>query len=223
MNLLPYILGEAAHCAATGEPLLRPLLLDDPDDREAWRIQDQYRFGRDLLVVPVVEEGATARRLYLPRGTWHDLWGGAALAGGRWIEVDAPIERIPVYVRAGALLPLNLSAAGALCDDVGNATDRYERLNFWIYPEARTENQEPRTGPSQPILYGGPSVAASYDWVDATGVRRHFVIEQLPDGVIQVDLPPLPFDVRLAIPGGASIDVEASDQARRVRLEQRAQ
>jgi hypothetical protein len=51
------------------------------------------------------------------------------------------------------------------------------------------------------------------------GVRRHFVIEQLPDGVIQVDLPPLPFACRLAIPGGASIDVEASDQARRVRLE----
>ena len=123
MNLLPYIISEATHCAATGEPLMRPLLLDHPANPIAWRIEDQYRFGRDLLVAPVVEEGAATRRLYLPHGTWRDLWSDAAEDGGRWLDVPAPLDRIPVYVRSGAVLPLDLGSTGALGDDVGNAVD----------------------------------------------------------------------------------------------------
>ena len=104
MRLLPYIRAEAAWSAASGEPLLRPLLLDTPDDPVVWRIDDQFGFGRDLLVAPVVEEGATTRRLYLPRGEWRDFWGDAVYAGGQWIEVDAPWDRISVFVRAGATI-----------------------------------------------------------------------------------------------------------------------
>ena len=106
MRLLPYICAEAAHSAAMGEPLLRPLLLDNADDATVWQIADQYRFGRDLLVAPVVEEGATMRRLYLPRGDWHDLWGNTIYTGGQWITVDAPLDRIPVFVQAGAAFHL---------------------------------------------------------------------------------------------------------------------
>ena len=107
MQLLPYIRDEAAHSAATGEPLLRPLLLDNADDPVAWQITDQYRFGRDLLVAPVVEEGATTRRLYVPRGDWHDFWDGTAYTGSQWLVVDAPLDRIPVLVRTGAKLNLS--------------------------------------------------------------------------------------------------------------------
>ena len=67
-----------------------------------WRIDDQFRFGRDLLIAPVVEEGATTRRLYLPRGEWRDFWGQTSYTGGQWIEVDAPWDRIPVFVQVGA-------------------------------------------------------------------------------------------------------------------------
>ena len=89
MNLLPYLVSEAAYATAQGEPLMRPLLLDFPDDPVAWRLDDQYCLGRDLLVAPVVEEGATSRRLYLPRGRWYDFWTGAAVNGSRWLEVPA--------------------------------------------------------------------------------------------------------------------------------------
>jgi alpha-glucosidase len=106
MQLLPYIRTEAAHCAATGEPLMRPLLLDNPDDPITWQIADQYYFGRDLLVAPVIEPGVTQRKLYLPRGEWRDLWDGSISAGGQWIVVEAPINRIPVFVRANAAFHL---------------------------------------------------------------------------------------------------------------------
>jgi alpha-glucosidase (family GH31 glycosyl hydrolase) len=111
MRLIPYLVREAASCVAHGEPLLRPLLLDDPADATAWHIVDQYRLGRDLLVAPVVEEGAVSRTLYLPNGQWHDFWTGSPAQGGRWHTVAAPLDRIPVYLRAGATSPLEAQAS----------------------------------------------------------------------------------------------------------------
>jgi alpha-glucosidase (family GH31 glycosyl hydrolase) len=109
MQLLPYIEAEAAHCAASGEPLMRPLLLDWPEDPEAWQISDQYSFGRALLVAPVIQPGHTERRLYLPAGEWQDLWTGENLTGGQWITRPAPIDIIPVYRRLDRDFPhLNL-------------------------------------------------------------------------------------------------------------------
>ena len=104
MRLVPYLSREAAWSAGSGEPLMRPLLLDSPADPVAWRIDDQFRLGRDILVAPVVEEGATTRRLYLPAGEWRDFWDGATYAGQQWVDVDAPWDRIPVFVRAGATI-----------------------------------------------------------------------------------------------------------------------
>ncbi len=196
MNLLPYVVSEAAHCAATGEPLMRALLLDDPDDPQAWGIQDQYRFGRDLLVAPVVDEGATSRRLYLPAGTWHDLWSDAVEDGGRWINVTVPLDRIPTYVRSGAVLPLNLGEPGVLGDDVGNAVDRYSTLTFQLYPADDTE----------------------YDWVDAAGERRRIGVERTDAGAVTVALPPMPVPCRLVIPGRASVAVTMSPTTRRITL-----
>ncbi len=99
MRLLPYITAEARHCAETGEPLMRPLFLDWPDDPQAWQVDDQYCFGRALLVAPVLEPGAVERRLYLPAGEWVDFWDGQLTAGGQWITAAAPLDRIPVYRR----------------------------------------------------------------------------------------------------------------------------
>lgn len=99
MNLLPYIAAEARHCAETGEPLMRPLFLDWPADPQAWQIADQYCFGRDLLVAPVLLPGVKTRRLYLPEGHWRDFWSDVKFSGQQWIEVPAPLESIPVFQR----------------------------------------------------------------------------------------------------------------------------
>lgn len=99
MRLLPYIEAEARHCSETGEPLMRPLFLDWPGDPTCWQVEDQYCFGRSLLVAPVVQPGALERTLYLPAGEWEDFWSAERIEGGRWITVPAPLERIPVFKR----------------------------------------------------------------------------------------------------------------------------
>jgi alpha-D-xyloside xylohydrolase len=82
---------------------MRPLVYDFPADACAASLADEFMLGPDLLVAPVVEQGATARSVYLPAGvTWMDAWSGQELQGGQTLEVAAPIERIPVYWRKGS-------------------------------------------------------------------------------------------------------------------------
>ena len=86
-----------------GQPVMRGLFHGFPDDPVAWTLADQYLFGRDLLVAPVLEPGARSRRVYLPDGsTWTELATGRAFDGGQWVEVAAPLESIPVFARDGA-------------------------------------------------------------------------------------------------------------------------
>jgi alpha-glucosidase len=97
--LAPYVAHLCEEAAAIGLPAQRPLFLHSPDDPETAAIQDQFLYGRDLLVAPVVEERAASRRLYVPGGDeWRDLWSGERLEAG-WHEVAAPIGRPPVLVR----------------------------------------------------------------------------------------------------------------------------
>jgi alpha-glucosidase (family GH31 glycosyl hydrolase) len=103
-RLVPYIRAAAGTAGRTGLPIMRPLCLVDPEDPEGWAIPDSYFLGPSLWVAPVLEEGATDRRTYLPRGEWIDWWTGQHTEGGRWLHVEAPLERIPLWVRAGSLL-----------------------------------------------------------------------------------------------------------------------
>lgn len=90
----------------TGLPIMRSLWLHHADDPAAVARGDEYLWGRDLLVAPVVEKAATSRKLYLPRGAWYDFWTEEKLEGGR--EVDRPVDlaTTPLYARAGAIIPL---------------------------------------------------------------------------------------------------------------------
>jgi len=106
-RLLPYTYTIARQCCDTGLPLIRALWIHYPDDPGAVRRGDQYLWGRDLLVSPVVEKGATSRRLYLPRGTWLDFWTEARVEGGREIDRPVDLETMPLHVRAGTVLPLD--------------------------------------------------------------------------------------------------------------------
>ena len=105
-RLMPYIYSVAWMTTHDHYTPMRPLIMDFAGDRQAMDVGDQFLFGPAILVNPVTDPGATSRRLYLPKARWYDFWSGAPVEGGRSIEADAPLERIPLYVRAGSILPL---------------------------------------------------------------------------------------------------------------------
>jgi alpha-glucosidase/alpha-D-xyloside xylohydrolase len=106
-SLLPYNYSLLREACDTGLPLMRALWLQYPRDPQAVKLGDEYLWGGDLLIAPVVEKAATARRLYLPAGAWYDWWTGEKLEGSRWIERPVDLETMPIYARAGAIIPLD--------------------------------------------------------------------------------------------------------------------
>ena len=101
-RLVPYLATHAARAVRTARPLMRPLYFDSPNDPAIWGAQPQWLLGDDLLVAPVLDAGATSWPVYLPDGRWVDAWTGQEHAGRRTLTVDAPLHRIPVFVRAAA-------------------------------------------------------------------------------------------------------------------------
>jgi alpha-glucosidase/alpha-D-xyloside xylohydrolase len=128
-RLLPYTYTIARECTETGLPLMRALWLHHSDDPAAVARGDQFLWGRDILVSPVVKKGATSRQLYLPRGAWYDFWTEEKLAGGREIERAVDLETMPLHVRAGAILPF-----GPVKQYVDEPTDA--PLTLVVYPGA---------------------------------------------------------------------------------------
>ena len=105
-QLLPYFYCLTAEARRTGAPWMRPLCWHYANDAVAAACEDQFLVGSDLLVAPILQPGATARCVYLPNDLWFDFWTGEVHPGGRHIVVQAPMEQIPLLVRAGALLPM---------------------------------------------------------------------------------------------------------------------
>jgi alpha-D-xyloside xylohydrolase len=105
-RLMPYIYSLAWKTTHQGYTVMRPLVMEFRADTRAQNIGDQFLFGPAILVNPVTEPGANSRHLYLPEAKWFDFWTGTALSGARAIEAPAPIDRIPLYVRAGSILPI---------------------------------------------------------------------------------------------------------------------
>ena len=106
-RLKPYIMEQMKAAHENGTPPMRPLFFDFPKDPQTWDIDDQFMFGPDYLVAPVLEYGARARKVYLPAGsTWRDAWRGEVQQGGQWLEVAAPLDQIPVFTRSEAERPL---------------------------------------------------------------------------------------------------------------------
>jgi len=105
-RLMPYIYSLAWKTTREGYTIMRPLVMDFREDIRAQNIGDQFLLGPAILVNPVTEPGATARHLYLPTAKWYDFWTGATIQGGRALDAPSPIDRMPLYVRAGSILPL---------------------------------------------------------------------------------------------------------------------
>lgn len=128
-RLLPYIYAQAFQANQTGAPFMRALFVDYPNDKNVADITDEYMFGPSLLVAPVVEQGQDIRNVYLPAGyEWYDFWTNKKHTGGQTIKVASPIDRIPIFVKAGSVLPL-----GPIVNYVG---EKPEDLEVRVYKGA---------------------------------------------------------------------------------------
>jgi alpha-glucosidase len=105
-RLLPYLYACFLEASETGAPVQRPLVFDHQYDATVRDIDDQYLLGRDLLIAPVVGPGVTGRQVYLPAGDWYDWHTGELVGGRRFLTVATPLDRIPIYARGGAVLPM---------------------------------------------------------------------------------------------------------------------
>jgi len=106
-RLRPYLHEQMALASARGLPPMRPLFIDFPSDPACELIEDEFMFGPDLLVAPVVEAEARSRNVYLPaQGLWKNAWTDEVLQGGQWILAEAPLNRIPLFLRGDAQLPI---------------------------------------------------------------------------------------------------------------------
>ena len=105
-RLLPYIYSIAWKTTSDGYTPMRPLVMDFRGDVRAENIADQFMYGPAFLVNPVTEPAASTRRLYLPKASWYDFWAGTSADGGQVVDAAAPLERMPLYIRAGSILPM---------------------------------------------------------------------------------------------------------------------
>lgn len=105
-RLLPYLVEQSRKATETGYAVLRALVFEHPEDRVCWHIDDEYYFGDDFLVAPVMNSD-DCRDIYLPEGDWVNFFTGERLRGGRWLYgVKVPLEEMPVFVREGAIIPI---------------------------------------------------------------------------------------------------------------------
>jgi alpha-glucosidase/alpha-D-xyloside xylohydrolase len=128
-SLLPYTYSAVAQTHATGLPLMRSLWLAYPDDARAAECEDVYLWGESILVAPVLEPGATQRATYLPYGAWWDYWSGERMEGGRAVTREVDLETLPLYVKAGSILPI-----GPVKQHTQEAST--EPLKLRVYPGA---------------------------------------------------------------------------------------
>jgi hypothetical protein len=151
MNLIPYLYTEAKLAADTGLPIMQAMGIAFPADATAGALDSQFMCGRQLLVTPITSSGATSASVYLPAGEWHDFFYDGKASGAGTKTYYADTAHIPVYARAGAIIPLNLNANYELGGNISNRVTEYPNLVFRMYP----------------------SGTSSYDYYDdAAGVSR---------------------------------------------------
>jgi len=105
-RLIPYIYATAYQQNQTGLPIMRALVIHHQDDPATYTVDDQYYFGDQMIVAPVTTKGAQTRVIYLPEGEWYDYWDGKKYEGSRYYNVETPLEKLPIYVKSGAIIPM---------------------------------------------------------------------------------------------------------------------
>jgi alpha-D-xyloside xylohydrolase len=127
-RLMPYIYSLAWKTTNEGYTIMRHLVFDYQKDTKVYGIADQFMYGPALLVNPVTTTGATSRSVYLPAGTWYDFWTGATATGGTTVTADAPLSKIPLYVKAGSIVPMG--------PNIQYATESSDPLEIRVYKGA---------------------------------------------------------------------------------------
>jgi alpha-glucosidase/alpha-D-xyloside xylohydrolase len=160
-RLMPYLYSAVRNCTQTGMPIMRSLWLHYPGDATAVARGDQYMWGPDMLVAPVVEKGAISRSLYLPRGTWHDFWTEERVEGGREIARAVDLATTPLYVRAGAVIPM-----GPVKQYTAEPSD--EPLTMVVFPGADGESHWYEDDGTSFDYRRGESMSVVMTWHDAS-------------------------------------------------------
>jgi alpha-D-xyloside xylohydrolase len=179
-RLLPYIYSEAVKSTRSGLPMVRPMVLEYQEDPNTERLDLQYLFGESFLVVPVVTSSGRYR-VYLPAGDWVNYWTKRRQRGGRWIDAVAPLDELPLWVKAGAIVPMGpdmryveekpldpltvelyfpRGSAQTVVEDEDRPSIpvRYERAGDRLYVEVGAA-----PGQVELILYGVAVLAAAHD------------------------------------------------------------
>lgn len=171
--LMPYLYALGRQTSQTGAPFMRALFMDFPNDPAVKDLGDEYMFGPAFLVAPVTEQGQTSRRVYLPAGAdWYDWWTDKRYTGGQWIEAAAPIDHIPLFLRAGSIVPMGV-AVPSTATVQGLASIRVypgRDASFTLYDDDGTTNAWRKTG----------GRSATLRWDD--GARRLTASGRLPTG-----------------------------------------
>jgi alpha-glucosidase len=162
-RLLPFLYTVLEEAHRTGVPMFRPVLLNYPTDPDAVALDDELMVGDDLLVAPVLRPGAESRLVYLPEGVWIDYWTGARHAGRTTLRVAAPLDTVPLFVRAGAVIP-----TGPEMSWIGEKA--VDPLTFEIYPDDH--------GQARGTLYEDDGTSSAY----LTGTLRRTEIRVEPKG-----------------------------------------
>jgi alpha-glucosidase/alpha-D-xyloside xylohydrolase len=204
-QLMPYTYTLARQARDTGMPLMRALWLHYPDDAKARGLGSEYLWGRDLLVAPVFTKGATSREVYLPEGAWYDWWTNERKGGGQTVTRNVDLATMPLYVRAGAIIPF---------DPVRQYTDEEvdEPTTLRIYAGADGDFTLYEDDGKSLDYLEGQATWTRMTWDDAA---RRLVIE--PGQGTQGDEPRRPFRVEL-LPEGRSQTVEYAGQRIEVTL-----
>lgn len=172
-RLLPYLYAQAWRTTCTGAPFMRALFMDFPDDPAVRDCKDAYLFGPSLLVAPVTRSGARERAVYLPRGVdWYDFWTGAHHAGGQTLTVPVPLDTLPLFVRAGSILPLG--------EVVPHTGVEQRDLRLRVYPGADARCCIYRDDGRTYAYEQGAYSLTELSWDDAAGTLR---VDRDPDGL----------------------------------------
>jgi len=172
-QLMPYIYSLGYGTYRTGAPFMRALFMDFPNDPQVAALTDEYMFGPAFLAAPVLDQGATSRRVYLPAGAdWYDWWTNKRYSGGQWIDAAAPIERMPLFVRAGSIVPLGTPIQNTMQHQALSEIRVYPGANasFTVYDDDGVTNRYKAGGGKSAVLR----------WDDAT--RRLTASGKLPTG-----------------------------------------
>lgn len=207
-RLLPYIYNVMRESAESGLPAMRPLVLEYPEDGATYGMDDQFLFGSDLLVAPVLRAGVTSRGVYLPRGDWYDYWTGQRHTGGKTISVPVTLASLPLFVRAGAFL-----FQQPVVQHTGEMAG--QPLDVTLYPGGNSER----------FLY--EDAGDGFDYRSGAYARRRFAVREEASGfVIEIDAPegsyrPATRSLRMTVPRAAATRVSiAGEPLTRMNAEQ---